>query len=72
MATMMTPQTHWVLAGGMSFLIRVYPLQGRWFWTVRAEDHPFQHRGNSKGWHSAETGFAAATRYLEAEFGEVA
>lgn len=72
MTTIMTPQTRWVLAGGMSFLIRVYSLQSRWFWYVQAEDHPFQHRGGTKGWHSAEASIAAATRYLDAEFGEAA
>lgn len=72
MAPTTTTQTRWALAGGLSFLIRVYPLQGRWFWCVQAEDHPFEHRGNTKGWHSAEAAFAAATRYLEAEFEEVA
>lgn len=71
MTTIIAPQSRWVLAGGMSFQIRVYALQDRWFWAVRAEDHPFQHRGGNKGWHSAEAGVAAATCYLEAQFGEV-
>ncbi|MDQ3692643.1 MAG: hypothetical protein M3464_03310 [Chloroflexota bacterium] len=71
MTTTTTAQSHWLLAGGMSFQIRVYRLQDRWYWTVLAEDHPFQHRGWHKGWHSAEAGFSAATRYLEAQFGEV-
>lgn len=69
--TLTTAQHRWVLAGGLSFLIRVYALQGRWFWRVQAEDHPFQHQGGAKGWYSAEASFASATRYLEAEFGEV-
>ncbi len=70
--TVTTPsETRWVLAGGMSFLIRVYALQGRWFWAVQAEEHPFHHRGGTKGWYSAEAGISAATRYLEAQFGEV-
>ncbi len=71
MTTTTTAQSRWVLAGGMSFLIRVFALQDRWFWAVQAEDHPFQHRGGTKGWHSAEASITAATRYLEAQFGEV-
>lgn len=72
MTTTTTAQSRGVLTGGLSFQIRVYALQGRWFWAVQAEDHPFQHLGGTKGWHSAEAAFAAATRYLAAEFGEVA